>query len=330
MPLHFCGLFSEPLCTQQNFCHGNYLVKYDDRMNSELASQKDVNTASGQVAYFDSGVGLPAVVFIGGAGGLAIFWEPVRTVAAETTRALAFDRPGYGRSTPRKSGFVTSPHRLADELHETLLATSVESPFILVAHSFGAFIARAFAAAHPGKLAGLVLVDPAHEDEWTDAYPESHRKGQAFAARGLAFIASVSLLGLPQLLARLPFIPMGDVDLSPKELRVSARRLAARRSSLRTAASEFAALESAAAEMTGLGNLGDLPLIVIAHRKPGPLAPGTSAEDAARMEAAAQSSLRSMAKSSSRGELLPTTAGHEIHLENPEVVIGAVVNLLDF
>jgi len=209
-----------------------------------------------------------------------------------------------------------------------MLEASVESPVIVVAHSFGAFIARAFAATHSDKLAGLILVDPAHEDEWTDAYPESHRKGQAFAARGLAFIAGVSLLGLPQLLARLPFIPMGDVDLLPKELRVPARRLAARRSSLRTAASEFAALESAAAEMTGLGNLGDLPLIVIAHGKPGPLAPGTSAEDAARMEEAAQSSLRSMAKSSSRGRLLATSAGHEIHLEDPDSVVGAVVEML--
>lgn len=298
-------------------------------MNPELSSQKYVDTGAGRVAYLDSGLGAPAVIFLGGAGGLAIFWEPVRTVVAETTRALAFDRPGYGRSAPRRGVYVTSPRRLADELHETLLTASVVSPIILVAHSFGAFIARAFAAAHPDKLAGMVLVDPVHEDEWTDAYPESHRKGQAFAARGLASIAGASLLGLPQLLARLPFVPMGDVDLLPKELRGLARRLGARRSTLRTAATEFAALETAASEMASLGNLGGLPLIVIAHGKPGPLAPGTSAEDAARMEEAAQSSLRSLAQSSSRGKLIATTAGHEVHLEDPEAVIGAVVELLN-
>lgn len=298
-------------------------------MHSLTAREKYVKTVTGRVAYLESGIGSPAVVFVGGAGGLAIFWEPVRRTVAESTRALAFDRPGYGRSAPRENGFVTSSHRLADELSATLQVAGVESPIVLVAHSFGAFIARAFAAAHPDELAGMVLVDPAHEDEWTDAYPESHRKGQSFAARGLAFIAGASLLGLPQLLARLPFIPMGGVDLLPKELRGPARRLGARRSTLRTAAAEFAALESAAAEMAGLGDLGDLPLIVIAHGKPAPLPPGTSAEDAVRMEEAAQSSLRSLARASNRGRLLASTAGHEIHLEDPETVIGAVLELVE-
>jgi pimeloyl-ACP methyl ester carboxylesterase len=51
---------------------------------------------------------------------------------------------------------------------------------VLLAHSFGGFIARAFAA-HPNKVAGIVLVDAAHEDEWGDRHPDAHRRGLALA-----------------------------------------------------------------------------------------------------------------------------------------------------
>ena len=44
-----------------------------------------------------------------------------------------------------------------------LLAAKINTPVILVGHSYGGFVVRQLAAAHPNQVAGLVLVDPAQE-----------------------------------------------------------------------------------------------------------------------------------------------------------------------
>ncbi|MGY1731560.1 hypothetical protein ACI798_08560 [Geodermatophilus sp. SYSU D01045] len=180
-------------------------------------------------------------------------------------------------------------------------------------------------------------MDATHEEEWTDRYPEAHRRGLALAARSLGALAARSLgalavasaVGVPQLLARLPFVPLGSVDRLPQPYRARARRLGARRGSLRTAAAEFAGMEAAAREMADVGGLGDLPLVVLAHGRPGPVAPGVSAAEAAEIERPAQDSQRSLAALSTRGRLVVADTGHDVHVDAPEVVVRAVLDLLD-
>jgi len=52
------------------------------------------------------------------------------------------------------------------DLHALLTAADVPGPYVLVGHSYGGFIVRLFAVLHPDEVAGLVLVDAAHEDWW--------------------------------------------------------------------------------------------------------------------------------------------------------------------
>jgi pimeloyl-ACP methyl ester carboxylesterase len=51
----------------------------------------------------------------------------------------------------------------------------VPPPYILVGHSFGALIVRAFAAKYPNETTGLVLVDPLDPAEWTPLTDEQQR-----------------------------------------------------------------------------------------------------------------------------------------------------------
>ena len=52
--------------------------------------------------------------------------------------------------------------QMADELHALLRATASPSPFLLVGHSFGALLARAFAQRYRSEVCGLVLVESMH------------------------------------------------------------------------------------------------------------------------------------------------------------------------
>jgi pimeloyl-ACP methyl ester carboxylesterase len=71
---------------------------------------------------------------------------------------------------------------------ETLLAAgAIFPPYILVGHSFGGLLMRAWAFRHPERVAGMVLIDPASLEYW-GACSESERQrlslGAGLARRG--------------------------------------------------------------------------------------------------------------------------------------------------
>ena len=71
---------------------------------------------------------------------------------------------------PRTAG------RVADELRALLERGGVAPPFVLVGHSFGGLVMRIFAARHRADVAGLVLVDPAHPEDWVTPAPKEQIK----------------------------------------------------------------------------------------------------------------------------------------------------------
>ncbi|KAA9395502.1 alpha/beta hydrolase [Kocuria coralli] len=115
--------------------------------------------------YMQRGSGEPTVVFESGMGFSRSLWGLVQPVVAQRTRAVVYDRAGFGRSddSPRRR---TLP-QLADDLSDLLDALGA-GPFILVGHSWGGPIVRTLAARHDHSILGLVLVDPSDEHWATD------------------------------------------------------------------------------------------------------------------------------------------------------------------
>ena len=95
---------------------------------------------------------------------------------AEISRVCTYDRAGTGLSDSRPSAAGLTSGDQADELHTLLQEASIEPPYVLVAHSYGGFIARLFAATYRTETAGLVLLESSHEDEiqaYRDLYGEN-------------------------------------------------------------------------------------------------------------------------------------------------------------
>jgi pimeloyl-ACP methyl ester carboxylesterase len=151
-----------------------------------------VEVAPGREIYVEChGEGSPTVVLIAGKGNGASDWhqvldpaDPVRDLAtdevlagkgnlhdsrsavfpaiARTTRVCAYDRPntrtsGKDVSTPR-----AQPHALGDDvadLHRVLRKVDAPEPYVLVAHSYGGFIAELYARRYAKQIGGLVMVD---------------------------------------------------------------------------------------------------------------------------------------------------------------------------
>jgi pimeloyl-ACP methyl ester carboxylesterase len=110
------------------------------------------------------GAGSPTVILEGGSGGHSSDWAWVQPEIARTTRVCAYDRAGVGWSEPSPS--TRDAAQIARELRALLDRTGVAGPYVLVGHSYGGLFVRAFAASNPREVAGVVLVDSSHPEQW--------------------------------------------------------------------------------------------------------------------------------------------------------------------
>ena len=110
-----------------------------------------------QLFVDDGGAGGLPVVFLHSSAGTTAHWDGLLAHLRPTRRALALDLPGHGRSA--------APARWDIPAQAALVAADLDvlglERFALVGHSLGGAIAIALAAAHPRRVAGLFLLDPA-------------------------------------------------------------------------------------------------------------------------------------------------------------------------
>lgn len=105
----------------------------------------------------------PTVVLEAGQGLFSPAFARLQAQLAEHATVVAYDRPGYGWSTPAER--PVDAWATIGDLHAALEARALEGPYLLVGHSLGAFYVRTFAHRYPDETLGLVLLDPAHEEQ---------------------------------------------------------------------------------------------------------------------------------------------------------------------
>jgi serine phosphatase RsbU (regulator of sigma subunit)/pimeloyl-ACP methyl ester carboxylesterase len=100
--------------------------------------------------------GTPSVLAVHGLTANSRCWDLLAGVLSPTHRLLAVDLRGRGRSGRPATGYSPAAH--VGDLVGVLDGLGLERA-VLMGHSLGAFIALAFAAEHPDRVAKLVLVD---------------------------------------------------------------------------------------------------------------------------------------------------------------------------
>lgn len=114
----------------------------------------------GPLHYLDFGgpAGGPLIVCVHGLGGSAANWLAVAPLLTGSCRVLAPDLAGHGLTQSRGRGTGVAANRAL--LHRFLASVS-PGPAVLMGNSMGGMISLLEASAHPGAVAGLILVDPA-------------------------------------------------------------------------------------------------------------------------------------------------------------------------
>jgi len=141
----------------------------------------------GQQAVREAGSG-EAIVLLHGIGSGAASWLQVALGLSERARVIAWDAPGYGKSTPLPMA-APSACDYAGRLLQALDALGI-ARCVLVGHSLGALTAAAFAQAHPGRVSRVVLLSPAR------GYGAQPEQGQAVRSKRLH---SLEHLGIEQM-----------------------------------------------------------------------------------------------------------------------------------
>ncbi|HEX2991436.1 MAG TPA: alpha/beta hydrolase, partial [Anaerolineales bacterium] len=241
-----------------------------------------------------------------------VSWSKVQPGIAGMTRVCSYDRAGLGWSE-------ASPHPrtsdvMVDELHSLLVKSSIEGPYILVGHSFGGILMRQFAQKYPEEVRGLVLVDSAHEQQVL-RLPSLAATAEQFADqfRTLSTMSSLGMMALsPATIPNRGF---------PDEAYRQYQAVLATTGYFDGAIAESAAFYAGAPELPE--SLEDVPLIVLSH--------GLSDDGEVQFEREWTGMQEELAALSSNGmQVIAEESGHYIQLDQPDLVIEAILEMAGF
>jgi pimeloyl-ACP methyl ester carboxylesterase len=122
------------------------------------------------------GSGSLTLVAIPGLGTSAAAGSGVLPSLQRVTRTSVYDRPGLGHSPARPNrSQVVDAGLYARELAALLAAAGEKGPYVVLGHSFGGLVARAFVHSYPQSVRGLLLAesvtpgDPTTGRYWPEA-----------------------------------------------------------------------------------------------------------------------------------------------------------------
>lgn len=134
-----------------------------------------INVGTHRLHIYCIGQGTPTVILESGIGGFSAEWFTVQQSLAQHVRVCSYDRAGYGWSE-----FSPQPrtvNNLSTDLHDLLVMSNNSPPYVIVAHSFGAYNALNFSYHHSQWISGIVLLDGSHPDQFsTEAFKQNKYK----------------------------------------------------------------------------------------------------------------------------------------------------------
>jgi pimeloyl-ACP methyl ester carboxylesterase len=259
----------------------------------------------------------PTVVLEAGASSFAIDWSLVQPAIARSYRVCSYDRAGSGWSDPRTD--VETPARIVADLHDALGAAGEKPPYVMVGASAGGLYVRLYQLDHPDEIVGLVLVDPSTEDRLFTMYQQRAVAIGALTAEQLASTMPTATVPLP---SRTPQTgaPFDRLPMDLYQLRITIdQRLIA---SMPASVSAEIVREASEGQRAALARLLESRARADNPMRNVPVIVLTRGQNAGQGLADTHAGLARLS-TNSRHEVV-STAGHDIHLFTPSVVIRAI------
>lgn len=255
------------------------------------------------------GYGTPTVVLDAGLGGHSFEWQAVVQRGREFTRVCTYDRAGYGWSDPGPLPRTSSV--IANELYLLLTGLDFDGPFVLAGHSYGGYNMQLFARRYPYLVAGLVLVDSSHPTQVERFRAPPFNLNTAPKTRW----GMVKFGRAPQ--------PHPSMPAAVKQL---VREQMSRWRTRRTLAHEFLGFRDSARELLNSQRLAGIPVVVLSRGKR--VWPADDRGD--QLEHLWMEMQTELAgESPCSAHIVASNSGHQVHLDQPDLVAYAIAVLTD-
>lgn len=262
------------------------------------------------------GSGGPTVVFESGLDSFGhLSWYKVEEIVSRFSTTVSYDRAGLLWSE-RGSSPKTS-ESMADDLAALLHNGGFTKPYIIVGHSIAGITLREFIARNSDDIAGIVLVDASHPDQF-NRIPEELNASPSRTIMELA-----NSFGVIRMLSPRSF-PNTEPDAG---INTIATALVHR--SIGTVVEELESAPRFAAQASSIASFGDIPLVVITATSPArnDSIPIEFRDDFTRIWNELQEDLLSLSTNSQH--LFSPGSGHYIQIDQPEIIIEAITNIIE-
>ena len=269
------------------------------------------------------GQGSPTVILEAGLGDFSLTWAFVQPEVATTTRVCSYDRAGYGWSEPGPQPRTTNTE--VEELHTLLTNAKIQGPYVLVGHSLGGMLVRMYTHSYPEEVVGMVLVDSLHEDK-PIRLPEIQAKTDQITIKAFRMLKLLSSSGMTALAPQ--FIPN---DGLPEDVFEQRQAILAKAVYYKTTMDEVNALQESCAEVRALhiNSFGNLPFIVLSSGRSEASSSLSDAENQALWAVWQELQSELALLSSESKQIMAEQSGHNIQLDQPDLVIDAVREILN-
>jgi pimeloyl-ACP methyl ester carboxylesterase len=305
----------------------------DSRRYPPIGRLVEINPGT-RLHLVEAGSAAPPVILEAGIAASSLSWTLVLPEVAKFARVASYDRAGLGWSD---SGLdPRSLERSVEELHALLQAAPIAPPCILVGHSYGGLLVRAYAAMHPRDVAGLVLVDPVSISAWSAASAAQVRmlrRGIALSRRG-ALLARLGVVrfALTLLLSGASRFPKWIARAASGRGESVASRLVTEVSKLppqcwpmvrshwcdpkcfHGMAAHLESLPANAVALAKMATLPPIPLVIVS-------AASATSEELTEREA--------LARAHAGAHIIAAESGHWIPFDEPRLIIDAIRGIVE-
>lgn len=267
----------------------------------------------------------PVVLVSPGSGSNVAQWPLVQPEVAKFARICIYDRLGSGWSFGEPQGQTYQEE--SQDVHTLLQNAGIEGPYVLVGHSLGGAVMQVYASLYPQEVAGMVMVD-SRTRGIESKYPPEYLKSIQMTEQG-SYAFSIPgvfrLLNWFGLFKTQPYLEVLPPDLREVayDIDYNSRAFTYQKSTIGVNAEREALFESA-------GPLPDVPLIVIVHGITEGLPVGGDGGVIQQADQVWLAEMARLANEAPQGKLIVAEkSGHNIQLEQPEVVVNAVRKLVE-
>jgi pimeloyl-ACP methyl ester carboxylesterase len=318
------GAFSVIIfCLISGMLYQSIATKMDEKKYPPLGQMIDVGGF--RLHLYTTGKEGPTVVLESGLGSHSLDWAVVQSSVSQFAKVCSYDRAGYGWSeeSPRERTSMN----MVEELHTLLTKSGLPGPYILVGHSLGGVQARLFASRYPSEIAGVVLVDSAHEDQF-DKMPKAMLPNEPL-------MLWMSRLGIIRLMSHTSQYQtaqqqmFGKLPLHIQQMR-NAHTLTTK--NMNAALSELSNLQKSLSQLKqDGGQLGDKPLIVITATQTMPVeGTGLTQEEVNNFLQSWTAFQKDLLKNSTRSfQIFADQSDHEVPLRQPDVIVEAIQTIME-